>query len=181
MAENYMTARGWIFEDERKFLHEQAAETAKRFPAPRIVNIGVEYGASLHCLRAGAPEATIYGVDLNIDKFEGDVEDFKLIKGDSSDSVTSRKVHRPVHMLFIDGDHSYDGVYQDLSRWADKVVVGGLVILHDHVESKEHPKWNPGIDEVAPALADWLVEQPEGRWVRIDCPTSLGAIRREKE
>ena len=33
--------------------------------------------------------------------------------------------------VFIDGDHSYEGAAHDLSRWASRVVPGGLVLVHD--------------------------------------------------
>ncbi len=38
---------------------------------------------------------------------------------------------RPIRLLFIDGDHSYDGVTRDFALWARFVVQGGLVALHD--------------------------------------------------
>lgn len=34
--------------------------------------------------------------------------------------------------VFIDGDHRFDAVVQDLVRWAPKVREGGLVMLHDY-------------------------------------------------
>jgi len=34
--------------------------------------------------------------------------------------------------VFIDGDHRFDAVMQDLIRWTPKVRKGGLVILHDY-------------------------------------------------
>lgn len=37
----------------------------------------------------------------------------------------------PLDMVFIDGDHSYAGVMQDLVTWVPKVKAGGLVLCHD--------------------------------------------------
>jgi len=39
--------------------------------------------------------------------------------------------HRPIRLLFIDGDHSYEGSKEDFKLWAPHVVPGGLIALHD--------------------------------------------------
>jgi predicted O-methyltransferase YrrM len=36
-----------------------------------------------------------------------------------------------VDFLFIDGDHSYDGLREDWEGWSPRVVPGGIVALHD--------------------------------------------------
>jgi predicted O-methyltransferase YrrM len=38
----------------------------------------------------------------------------------------------PVELLWIDGDHSYNGVLQDIACWADKVLPGGFMAFHDY-------------------------------------------------
>ena len=35
--------------------------------------------------------------------------------------------------LFIDGDHSYDGVKRDFELWSSLVKIGGVIALHDIV------------------------------------------------
>lgn len=35
-------------------------------------------------------------------------------------------------LLYIDGDHSYEGVLGDLCAWVPKVKLGGIVALHDY-------------------------------------------------
>lgn len=37
----------------------------------------------------------------------------------------------PVDFLFIDGDHSYEGLKEDWEAWHEHVAVGGVVALHD--------------------------------------------------
>jgi predicted O-methyltransferase YrrM len=34
-------------------------------------------------------------------------------------------------VLFIDGDHSYEGCSRDLENWWPKLVTGGQLLLHD--------------------------------------------------
>ncbi len=37
----------------------------------------------------------------------------------------------PIGLLFIDGDHSYERVRQDLDEWGTQVEFGGILALHD--------------------------------------------------
>jgi len=37
----------------------------------------------------------------------------------------------PIHVLFIDGEHSYPSVKADIEKWTPFVPVGGVVIFHD--------------------------------------------------
>lgn len=39
---------------------------------------------------------------------------------------------RSLDFVFIDGDHAFDEVMQDIIRWARKVRVGGIVAGHDY-------------------------------------------------
>jgi hypothetical protein len=40
-----------------------------------------------------------------------------------------------VQFLFIDGDHSYDGLLDDWQAWSSRVAPGGHVALHDSCSS----------------------------------------------
>lgn len=40
---------------------------------------------------------------------------------------------QPVRLLFIDGDHAYRAVKQDLMQWGKFVVEGGVIAVHDAV------------------------------------------------
>jgi predicted O-methyltransferase YrrM len=39
----------------------------------------------------------------------------------------------PLDLLFIDGDHSYEGVKADFANYSSLVRPGGLIVLHDIV------------------------------------------------
>jgi hypothetical protein len=53
----------------------------------------------------------------------------------------------PVDFVFIDGDHSYDGLALDWSTWSPGVASRGLIALHDSVSSKDR-----NIDEAGSVL-----------------------------
>ena len=72
-----------------------------------------------------------------------------ILRGSSS-SVCSDVPNGTLGLLYIDGDHTYDGVMQDLKLWVPKVVLGGVVGLHDY----ENPAYG-----VKPALQDYCKER----------------------
>jgi hypothetical protein len=54
----------------------------------------------------------------------------------------------PVDFLFIEGDHSWEGIAGDWEAWSGNVAPGGIVALHD---SRNKPDWDSQrfTDEVA--------------------------------
>ena len=42
-----------------------------------------------------------------------------------------------IDFCYIDGDHSFDGIYNDIMAWTPKVKVGGIIAGHDY---KDGPK-----------------------------------------
>ena len=66
----------------------------------------------------------------------------ELLRRDSHDLETVRLVHgllagRGVDLLFIDGDHTYEGVSQDYASYASLVRAGGLIAIHDIVPGNQ--------------------------------------------
>lgn len=64
------------------------------------------------------------------------VSQFDDIQGDSHDPNTIERVrkifpHNDVDFLFIDGDHSYEGVKRDYHDYSKFVKPGGLIVFHD--------------------------------------------------
>lgn len=54
-----------------------------------------------------------------------------LLRGDSK-AMAGEVPNQSLALLYIDGDHSYRGVFQDLVCWGPKVKTGGIVALHDY-------------------------------------------------
>jgi cephalosporin hydroxylase len=122
---------------------------------PRVVlEIGTARGGTLFLwTRVTAPDALLVSVDLPDGDFGGgypewraplyrafarDEQRIELLRADSHAEATRDLVReqlggRDVDFLFIDGDHTYDGVARDFDLYAPLVRPGGLVALHDIV------------------------------------------------
>ena len=53
---------------------------------------------------------------------------------------------KKIGMLFIDGDHSYNGVKSDI-RWCDFVIPGGIIAFHDYHSPKYDESVIKAVDE----------------------------------
>ena len=154
---------------EREWLRDTAAEC----DGGVIVNIGVLWGASLCCLRAGARRSRLIGVDLDCQRLKCDTA-AELWEGDS------REIHErcnvPVSLLFVDGDHCREGVAADIAGWVPKVQIGGIVAFHDYNPSAYDLSLRPELAGVRQAVDDWFVSVAD-QWQEIAAPGSLYALR----
>jgi len=128
----------------------------KELKPRRILEIGTERGGTLFLFTYVADEnATIISIDLPPGKYrfgysypywkEKVYESFSfynqriyLIRCDSHNSKTLEKVKRilrgkELDFLFIDGDHTYEGVGKDFEMYSPLVRRGGVVAFHDIV------------------------------------------------
>jgi len=68
-------------------------------------------------------------------KFLDNVECYKDLlivkKGFSYDMVKEIKYH-PIDMIFIDGDHRYNGITRDIKDWIPLVKKDGIIAFHDY-------------------------------------------------
>jgi hypothetical protein len=48
-------------------------------------------------------------------------------------------------LLFIDGDHEYEGVRSDFVQYRDLVAPGGLIVFHDIVQDHGLDFWSGGV------------------------------------
>jgi len=103
-----------------------------------IVEIGRYYGGSTLVLAQSAKEHVIIHSFDNEPQNDDELASFidrlgykniNLYVHDSTDPGPSRFID--YDLLFIDGDHTYDGVYKDLEAWYDNLMIGGHVLFHD--------------------------------------------------
>lgn len=127
MELDYLNAKGWLTNAERQFLFDRAKALS---PDAIIVNVGVEYGASIVCLLAGNPTATVVGIDLDISKYEGPrPRNLVLLQGDSF-YYSRNWPFEKFDFIFVDGDHSYESVLKDC-EFSYLVAKWGTMAFHD--------------------------------------------------
>jgi predicted O-methyltransferase YrrM len=133
-------------------------------PPRTILEIGTYNGGTLFLwTRVAEPDALIIAVDLfgarlgrhspqgivfrSFGRADQRIE--LLFRSDSHDERTLERVTRmlggrPLDFLFVDGDHSYEGVKRDVEMYSPLVRPGGLVALHD---IKPGDAWVDGVTE----------------------------------
>jgi predicted O-methyltransferase YrrM len=119
-----------------------------------ILEVGTSYGGSLFLFaRVATPDALIVSIDLPDGEFGGGYpawrsvlyrsfaaagQRIRLLRADSHEPQTLEAARaalggRQVDMLFIDGDHTYEGVKQDFEMYRSLLRSGGVVAFHDIV------------------------------------------------
>jgi predicted O-methyltransferase YrrM len=127
-----------------------------------ILEIGTANGGSLFCFcKLAREDATIISIDLPGGKFGGGYPEWKipiykafakknqklyLLRNDSHSQETLEEVKKILNgnqldFLFIDGDHSYEGVKKDFEMYSPLVKKGGIIAFHDIVPG---PQKNAG-------------------------------------
>jgi predicted O-methyltransferase YrrM len=140
----------------------------------RILEIGTSAGGTLFLLaQLASPGGLVISIDLPRGEFGGGYplwkvplykafarpgERLELIRGDSHEPANAMRVRRlleekPLDFLFIDGDHSYDGVRRDFEIFAPLVRPGGLVAFHDiSAPGEDSESQGTRLDEDQPTL-----------------------------
>jgi predicted O-methyltransferase YrrM len=118
---------------------------ARDFRPKTVLEIGTADGGTQFLLGSALPEATlVLGLDLFVQNRRllrhfgrpGCRQEF--VDGSSHSAATADRIRgildeRRLDVLFIDGDHTLDGVRDDFERYAPFVRPGGLVAFHDIV------------------------------------------------
>ena len=127
-----------------------------RLQADTVLEVGTALGGTFYCwIQIASPDALLLSVDLPHGSYSarhGDPETTPerlraaakpgqrthFIRCDSHDSNTLEQTKaelggREVDFLFIDGDHTYEGVRSDFEMYAPLVRDGGVVAFHDVV------------------------------------------------
>ena len=151
--------------DEAALLYRLARDEGKA----TIAEIGrFKGGSTVVMASAMAPGSTLWSYDLHIplrpdlpgvvldrelaDALErlGVADGVHLVIGDS------RTVEMPsddLDILFIDGDHSYEGARADFERWGPRVRPGGHLLFHDAVDTGGYGNVYPGVQRAVAEVA----------------------------
>ena len=118
------------------------------FANPTIINIGAERGTSTLAMLEERPDATIFSIDVN--PSEGEIQNIEKAGLDTTKVIRilgrSQGVGRAwpfwFEFIWIDGDHRYLAVKEDIQVWLPKLRKGAIIALHDYFEG-EPPAHNP--------------------------------------
>ena len=172
---NYLEAKGWLTELERETLKYLAESAPKTHP---IVNIGIEYGASVHCLRAGNRSGVIFAVDIiGDDKFEGDRDSQMIFHRQPSHMFIDAGMLMNFSLAFIDGDHGYKWVTIDC-QLADRIIKDGFIIFHDCYSWEDPTQVHKLCPDVNAAVQDWFDAEGEGRFTELESKDSMRIFQR---
>jgi predicted O-methyltransferase YrrM len=144
-------AEGWLTDHEGELLYALAVRSTG---AGAIVEIGSWKGKSSiwlgHGSKAGRggpvfavdphigwPGLEGYGTYVSLDAFRANIH--RAGVGDvvvplvMTSAAAAASFDRPVELVFIDGDHTYEATKSDFELWFPRVVEGGTMAFHDTV------------------------------------------------
>lgn len=121
----------------------------------KVVEIGVFEGFTTRVLTENADaDATIYGVDPFFKGRMGISWGYRMSRAYNSSAVKGKKlifvrksstevgdqVPDRVDFIFIDADHSLDGITADWAFWSERVEPDGIIALHDSIVPPHNPR-----------------------------------------
>jgi predicted O-methyltransferase YrrM len=162
------------FEDLYKIVEQSSHETAfNRGEAEALYNLLVSLPDGVNVVEIGVQFGRSLSVIASVSKYKNlrftaidnwaEVESEKarahvysqiakyewILDLENATSAHAAKSYAvPIHLLHIDGDHSYKGVLLDCQLWLPKVATGGYAVFDDF----EHA----GLDDVTRAIKDYM-------------------------
>ncbi len=166
------------------------AELVKKLKPKTVLEIGTAEGGTLFLFsRLADPGAKIISIDLPGGEFGGGYPEWKinlyksfplpsqrlyLLRENSHSESTKEQVKKiigttPIDFLFIDGDHTYEGVKKDFEMYALLVKDGGVIAFHDIAEHP--PEKNCEVrrfwEEIKKNDSEEFIENPNQKWAGI--------------
>ena len=153
-----LSLKGMITPDEVLLLHFLAQEAE----GGCVVEIGSYHGKSTVALALGSlagNKTRVYAIDPYF-PFEGPLrrkfgpsDRVALLQNllianvceqvwmiHTTSEQASRGWKEPVALLWVDGDHSYEGVKNDFACWDPHLISGGILALHDSLDRRLGPQ-----------------------------------------
>lgn len=175
---------GYIYQAEMDMLYS----ITRGLPLnPLVINIGAGAGTSGLLFIETREDLTLHTVDINgvPSPFGGLYNEYMAMKdagyegqlnvrwfqhlGDSKE--IGRTWETPADLIFIDGDHSYEGCIGDLLAWSPHVKRDGLLAIHDYRKHENAPNedgrmkpW-PGVDRAVKEFTEANPEFLTYKWV----------------
>jgi predicted O-methyltransferase YrrM len=139
----------------------QLLNEVEKIKPKKILEIGTANGGTLFSICRSSPkDAKIISIDLPRGKFGGGYANWRkwlyklfvigkqkiyFIRNDSHSKQTLEEVEKllnggKIDFLFIDGDHTYEGVKRDFNIYSKIVRDGGLIAFHDIARTENDSK-----------------------------------------
>jgi predicted O-methyltransferase YrrM len=129
-------------------------------PGAQILEIGRYYGGSAFLFAvAGDHNSMVTSIDIapqNDELFQialmksGLARKVQLLVGDSCGGEARVDFY---DLIFVDGDHSYEGVLEDYEHWRKAVKTGGCLAFHNAGAGRPHTGTAPGPFRLAQEIA----------------------------
>lgn len=128
---------------------------------PVYVEIGCYAGGSA-CLMLQRDNTRVVSIDLgkpipestvltNVKKLNTKNNSFTYLKGNSQSKDMVRRLQEivsEIDILFIDGDHSKEGVMNDFLLYQEMVVPGGYIVFDDYNDNEHSPEVKPAVNTI---------------------------------
>ena len=147
-------------------------DLAKEFGDESInyVEIGCYAGGSA-CLMLQRPNTNVISIDLgkpinpeivqkNTSKMNVHSNQYNYIQGNSQITETVDKLKNFINyidILFIDGDHKYNGVVNDFNLYSSLVKSGGYIVFDDYNDHIYSPEVRIAVDDLMRTVDDYEV------------------------
>jgi predicted O-methyltransferase YrrM len=154
----------------------------------RLVEIGVWHGVTTKRLRQVMnPDGVLTAVDpfpagrlgmslqARIAHTEVDTVSNGTVEWVRATSAEAARGHEPVDFVFIDGDHSEEGLLADWEAWSPLVEPGGIVALHDSRSSRRRV-----IDDAGSVKVTNEVILPDKRFELVETVDTLTVLERAR-
>jgi predicted O-methyltransferase YrrM len=171
---------------------ERAALAAQAAGGRHIVEIGVWHGVTTAVLRgAMARDGVLWAVDpfppgrlgfslqrpiarSQVRRARNGTVRWVRDTGEAAAAQYRQAGAPPVDLVFVDGDHSFEGLVRDWRAWSPLVARGGVVCLHDSRSTPERP-----IDDAGSVRATAEVVRRDERFDVVDEVDSLTVVKRK--
>jgi predicted O-methyltransferase YrrM len=145
-----------------KARYEYVADFINKNNYKKIVEIGIEAGATAEYILANCPNIEkYYGIDIvkphNFpDETFNKFLNFALII-ESGHEVSQQFEDKSLDLVYIDGNHNYENVIEDITDWLPKIREGGIICGHDY-SKHYYPSVIRAVNEKFPEGINLLLE-----------------------
>ena len=152
--EIYQTMEGTTFHKHTHILYDIRTELGDK--PITYLEIGSFAGGSISLIASHKYPTNCFTLDLgepispelvekNVANFKNELSTFKYFQGNSQDISE-------VDFLFIDGDHTTNGVLNDFYNYVDLVKSGGYIAFDDYLDFQYCPEVHGAVNEIVSKL-----------------------------